>query len=467
MKSSFKSKLVVSVLVLLAGAWGQSGGPAPPTDLVVEDHPWDGGSNLDLSWSLSADDGDLVSYKIYRTLTDAEIIKRAADMRAKAIADAKKAVTERFFKEADANGVAHDNPAFLADLRQARKETATNALDQIETKIAELEQIVQYKFLTVVLPGTGTFTAKKLEMHETYGFKVVALGTDNMESPPAISSAEISPVRQGFDGGRFFLAIIVLTICGSVVYFINVARSGRDLKVRKIAGLQAVDEAVGRATEMGRSILFVPGIQDINDIQTIAGITVLSRVAKTAAEYDAKLEVPTARSLVMTTARETVQAAFLTAGRPDAFNQDLIYYVTDEQFGYVAYLSGMMVREKPAACFYMGSFFAESLILAETGNSIGAIQVAGTAQPAQLPFFVAACDYTLIGEEFFAASAYLSGEPDQIGSLKGQDVGKAIVGSVMAVGVILFTLAVIAGTDSGLGSTMLDAVTYLKTVILN
>ena len=70
----------------------------------------------------------------------------------------------------------------------------------------------------------------------------------------------------------------------------------------------------------------------------------------------------------MTAARETVQSAFLSAGRPDAYNEDLIYYVTDEQFGFVAYLSGMMVRKKPAACFYMGSFFAESLVLAETGQ---------------------------------------------------------------------------------------------------
>ena len=46
----------------------------------------------------------------------------------------------------------------------------------------------------------------------------------------------------------------------------RLARSGREMKIRKIAGLEAVDEAVGRATEMGRPILFVPGIQDISDI---------------------------------------------------------------------------------------------------------------------------------------------------------------------------------------------------------
>jgi hypothetical protein len=200
---------------------------------------------------------------------------------------------------------------------------------------------------------------------------------------------------------------------------------------------------------MGRSCLFIPGIQDMNDIQTIAGITVLAHVSKTAAEYDAKIEVPTSRALVMTAARETVQAAYLAAGRPDAYNEDLIYYVTDEQFGYVAYLQGMMVREKPAACFYLGAFFAESLILAETGNSIGAIQIAGTAQPAQLPFFVAACDYTLIGEEFFAASAYLSGSPEELGSLKGQDVGKVVVAAGLLVGVVLATLAAVIGDRTG------------------
>ena len=88
----------------------------------------------------------------------------------------------------------------------------------------------------------------------------------------------------------------------------------------------------------------------------------------------------------------------------------------------------------------LGAFFAESLILAETGNSVGAIQIAGTARPAQLPFFIAACDFTLIGEELFAASAYLSGEPKQLGSLKGQDVGKAIAMLFIVLGVLAATV---------------------------
>jgi hypothetical protein len=46
----------------------------------------------------------------------------------------------------------------------------------------------------------------------------------------------------------------------------------------------------------------------------------------------------------------------------------------------------------------------------------------------------------LIGEEFFAASAYLSDDPLQIGSLKGQDYGKFLSVLVLVIGIFLATL---------------------------
>ncbi|MEZ5944240.1 MAG: DUF6754 domain-containing protein [Planctomycetaceae bacterium] len=289
---------------------------------------------------------------------------------------------------------------------------------------------------------------------ESYWFRVASRRPGNAElkiqeeTSTFLTSAEFGRSdRSWLDGSRLWIGVIGGAVCLSVVIFILLARAGWPLKVRPIAGLEAVEEAVGRATEMGRPCLFVPGILDMNEMQTIAGLTILGHVAERAAEYDCELETPTSRSLVMTAARETVQAAYLTAGRPDAYNEDSIYYVTDEQFAYVSHVTGLMVREKPAACFYLGAFYAESLILAETGNSIGAIQVAGTAQPSQLPFFVAACDYTLIGEEFFAASAYLAKDPDQLGSLKGQDFGKLIVAALLIVGVGLVTLTQVTGAD--------------------
>ncbi len=244
---------------------------------------------------------------------------------------------------------------------------------------------------------------------------------------------------QWFDFRRFNVFVGMFILCALIIFYINQAKSGKKLFIRKIAGLDAVDEAVGRATEMGKKIFFIPGTSDMDNVQTIAGITILGRVAQLAAEYETWIEVPVSRSLVMVTAKEIVKEAYAKAGRPDSFRDEQVHYLTDDQFGYAAGIDGMVVRERPATIFFMGNFYAESLILSETGNSIGAIQIAGTGQPSQLPFFVAACDYTLIGEELFAASAYLSREPKLLGSLKGQDIGKAIILVAILVGVLLET----------------------------
>jgi hypothetical protein len=256
----------------------------------------------------------------------------------------------------------------------------------------------------------------------------------------------VAPAAQWFDGSRAATLIVLLVVCGAIWINILRAQAGKKLYIRRIAGMDAVTEAVGRATEMGQPVLYIAGIQDMDNVQTVAGITILGSISKMVAEYETSLLMPTSRSLVMSTARETVKEAYLAAGRPDAYREDGIYYVTDEQFGFVAHVDGLMLRRRPATCFYLGAFFAESLILAETGNSIGAIQVAGTAMPTQLPFFVAACDYTLIGEELFAASAYLSQDEKMLGSLKGQDFGKLLAMVFAAVGSVLATVA--AFTDA-------------------
>ncbi|MCK4329495.1 hypothetical protein KAX02_06595 [candidate division WOR-3 bacterium] len=272
-----------------------------------------------------------------------------------------------------------------------------------------------------------------------YFYKIVLTTEEGIITSETVSAVS-SP--QWFHKGRTIMLVMVILVCGFILFFIREARGGKELYVRPIAGIEALDEAVGRATELGRPIMFITGIMDMDDLQTIAGITILRRVAKKAAEYEAQILVPTSRSLVMTAAQETVKEAYYDAGRPDIFNPDNIFYLTDDQFGFAAGCDGIMVREKPGAIFFMGSFYAESLILAETGHSTGAIQIAGTAMPSQLPFFVTACDYTLIGEEFFAASAYLSRDPLQLGSLKGQDWGKLIFFALIVVGTVLMTFGI-------------------------
>jgi hypothetical protein len=257
------------------------------------------------------------------------------------------------------------------------------------------------------------------------------------------SLAYSEPTQAAFSKGNWFRfyrlnALVLFTVFSSaVLYYISRARKAKPIYIRKIAGLDAVDEAVGRATEMGKKMLYIPGIMSVDEIQTIASLAILGHVAKLSATYNADLEVPNKDPLTFAAARETVKEAYLEAGRPDLFREEMVNYVTYDQFAYTASVTGKMVRERPATNFLIGSFYAESLLLAETGQAIGAIQISGTAEVAQLPFFVVACDYTLIGEELYAASAYLSREPVLLGSIKGQDITKFLLILALILGVVL------------------------------
>ncbi len=365
-----------SVQALIRQAEAADIPPAPVMKLQAVDNPNDKGGAIIVSWDLSVDDAEVKAYQIVRS----------------------------------------------------------------ESKDAGFELIGE------AVRGNNTFVDNKVEDGKSYFYRVLSMKTtleaDNTVRAVSSLQATVEPVvssAQWFYMTRASCLFFVLLISCAIIFYINKAKSGADIYVRKIAGIDAVDEAVGRATEMGRKIFFIPGIQDMNDVQTIAGIAILGRVGQLAAQYETWLEVPVSKSLVMVTARETLKEAYTQVGRPDAFNQNQVHYLTDDQFGYAAAIDGMVVREKPATIFYMGAFFAESLILAETGNAAGAIQIAGTAMPSQLPFFVASCDYTLLGEELFAASAYLSKEPRQLGSLKGQDFGKIIFMAAIIIGVIIET----------------------------
>jgi hypothetical protein len=300
-----------------------------------------------------------------------------------------------------------------------------------------------YDYVGYVGRGASEFRdTEGVEDGTPYYYRVAARSRESGDSEFSQPSAAAVSRPQVFHLGRLNVAIATVLFISLILYYVRSARKGKELFIRRIAGLDAVDEAVGRATEMGKPILFVPGLSTMSDVATIAAINILGPVAKKVAEYDTTIIVPNRNPIVATVTREVVKGAYVEAGKPDAFDEDSVFFITTSQFAYTAAVDGIMVREKPATNLFLGMFWAESLILAETGAATGAIQIAGTDAVSQLPFFVTACDYTIIGEELYAASAYLSREPRLLGSLKAQDWGKVLILFFIVAGTVLGLLQI-------------------------
>jgi hypothetical protein len=292
--------------------------------------------------------------------------------------------------------------------------------------------------LTRLPAGSGGYSDSDTSLVNGRGYYYRVAAVYKQDTLYSETAGPAVPQPQLFHSKRILVLLFMLLFSGAAIYLIGHSRKGGRLYVRPIAGINAVDEAIGRATEMGRPILFVPGLGEASRVATIAAFTILGRVAKKVAEYQTRIIVPNYDPVVMTICQEVVKEAYTSAGRPEAFDAKDVYFLTQDQFPFTASVNGTMLRERPATNFYMGMFYAESLILAETGFIAGSIQIAGTDQLIQIPFFVAACDYTLMGEELYAASAYLSQEPQQLGTLKAQDWGKVLAVALMIVGMVVY-----------------------------
>ncbi|MFA6583004.1 MAG: DUF6754 domain-containing protein [Elusimicrobiaceae bacterium] len=438
-------KLKITITVLLAAAClsagmaraevlAESAAVYPVSGLTAGDMPYDAGGFILLKWAAMPYDGLAVQYKVFSsTAQDGPWLFAGSTRSDRAYSSDIKLP----FWAWTGSKNQHALPVEIAKIFPPPLSPAAAAL--VEKFGGHREKFTGRQNFEVESGEVRARRAYEEGINRTrYFFKVAAVsGAQSAES--AVVSAV--PAAAWFSLPRLNNLIYALALAFVFLWLIFHAKR-KTYFLRRLAGLDAIDEAIGRATEMGRPVYYMTGRYDIDKISTIASTFILAEVAKKTARYGAQLKVPHAYPMTMAVCQEIVKQAYTEEGRPDYFREDINFFLSSDQFAYTAAADGLMARDKPAACFYAGYYYSESLLLTEVGASVGAIQIAITDAEAQLPFFFTTCDYTIMGEELYAASAYLSKDPVLVGTVRGQDLGKIFVMAAIAVGII----AVAVGT---------------------
>jgi hypothetical protein len=100
---------------------------------------------------------------------------------------------------------------------------------------------------------------------------------------------------------------------------------------------------------------------------------------------------------------------------------------------------GVIAREKAVSHTMIGAFGGETLAIVSAAAEAGCFQIGGCGRnTTQMPWFVALCDYSIIGEEVYAIGAYLSQDPTHLGQLAGQDMGKILTIVLMLLGLVFY-----------------------------
>lgn len=244
--------------------------------------------------------------------------------------------------------------------------------------------------------------------------------------------------------GRGFQFLVLLLSAILLYVAFKMVKSGREIRLRRLTAIDAIEEAIGRAAEMGKPAHYTygagggwgGGLASHQGPQVIASSSVLGYVAQLCARYDVPLIVNMMQADAIPLTEEILRVSYLREGKPEKFDPKMINFFPG-QSPMVTGILGTFQRERPAASFHIGGLYYESVVIGEAAKFVGAFLVAGTANTHQLPFIVATSDYVLIGEELYAAAAYISREPIQVSSIAGEDWVKFILLAITIIGLIL------------------------------
>lgn len=228
--------------------------------------------------------------------------------------------------------------------------------------------------------------------------------------------------------GRIFDFTALVLIMFFVYLWIYLSEKGKaTVEIRKLVAMDHIDESIGSAAEKGRRALFLARgrlTSGSNAPQMIATLSILPMVAQKCAEIGVPLTTayddPNLGPLII----ENMKEGFTMAGKHEHMKPDSVKF-----FPYMSHTMGILgeITEKgnePGSIVYLGAMLHEAIIWGEAGRRVGAMCIGGTAAQSQLPFLIATMDYVLLGEELFAAGAYVSKNPIIVGSIRGQDWGK-------------------------------------------
>ena len=245
-------------------------------------------------------------------------------------------------------------------------------------------------------------------------------------------------------GMESVIAILIVLISLPLLFYAHArARAGRLPRLRPLPAFDLLSGMSGRAAESGRVLhvgLGTGGISGPDTAVSLAGLTALEHLADQAAACEASLVITVADPTLLPAAQEVMRRAYAGRGKSDVFSPSQVRLLAPDATAYAAGVMGILEGENPLANVTIGAFGDEYLLIGETGVKRDLQQVAGTDDPAALAFMHLTAHETLIGEEIFAAGAYLSGTPSSVAGLMVQDWWRYLVVAFIVAGVLWHAL---------------------------
>ncbi len=220
-------------------------------------------------------------------------------------------------------------------------------------------------------------------------------------------------------------------------------RAGSPQISRDIPGLDQLPQAVGEAVESGRRLHIAIGSGALGGQDTstaLAGLSAAGQIASVAVVGDRPPLITTADGASMLLAYDLLTEAHKGANASDRFDPNAARVVGLSPESYAAGALVLPKDEKLAGTVLLGAAGPEAALILDANTRAGLTTIAGVDKVATQAALFAAADHPVLGEDVFAAGAYISRRPALLASLQAQDWMRMLVIGGIALGVLAKTM---------------------------
>jgi hypothetical protein len=237
-----------------------------------------------------------------------------------------------------------------------------------------------------------------------------------------------------------FLFLVLL------LFFIARVSRGQQPQLRRIDAFETLKGFAGRAVEAGRPLHLSLGTGSMANATTadsLAGLYVLNYLAEQSTITGVYPVVSMADPTVLLFAQNTFQAAQINNPQGIEATYRNIRWIAPQPAAYAAGAMSLLSVDDVEANVMVGRFGDEYLLIGETAARRTMGHIGGASDPNTLPFIYASAQEILLGEEIYAAGAYLQRRFSHLGSLLAQDTMRWIIALVILAGVVATSLGFI------------------------
>ena len=231
---------------------------------------------------------------------------------------------------------------------------------------------------------------------------------------------------------------LVLLTAGMMLGF-AAQRSGKGRSFRAIRAFARVREAIGRAVEEGGRLHVSVGRGGViasQSASTLAALVFLRQAADLTSAGDRPPIATTGESLTALLADDLLRAAYRAAtGLQTVAVNGRLSGLTP--FSYAAGALAVIFDEFASANILLGHFGLEAALLADATERKRAFSIAGSDSLVAQSVLYATAEEPILGEDLYAASAYLNPAPMHLASLRAQDVLRWIIIFLALLGALL------------------------------